>query len=47
MFKAIFVGEDKKRTDLLCELLSECLETKVDRIIKFIPIELNARKKKV
>ena len=46
MFKAIFVGEDKKRTDLLCELLSECLETKVDRIIKFIPIELNARRKK-
>ena len=46
MFKAIFVGEDKKRTDLLCELLGECLETKVDRIIKFIPIELNARRKK-
>ena len=46
MFKAIFVGEDKKRTNLLCELLSECLETKVDRIIKFIPIELNARRKK-
>ena len=46
MFKAIFVGEDKKRTDLLCELLSECLETKVDRIIKFIPVELNARRKK-
>ena len=46
MFKAIFVGEDKKKTDLLCELLSECLETKVDRIIKFIPIELNARRKK-
>ena len=46
MFKVIFVGEDKKRTDLLCELLSECLETKVDRIIKFIPIELNARRKK-
>ena len=46
MFKAIFVGEDKKRTDLLCELLIECLETKVDRIIKFIPIELNARRKK-
>ena len=46
MFKAIFVGEDKKRTDLLCELLSECLETKIDRIIKFIPVELNARRKK-
>ena len=46
MFKAIFVGEDKKKTDLLCELLGECLETKVDRIIKFIPIELNARRKK-
>ena len=46
MFKAIFVGEDKKKTDLLCELLSECLETKVDRIIKLIPIELNARRKK-
>ena len=46
MFKAIFVGEDKKRTELLCELLSECLETKVDRIIKFIPVELNARRKK-
>ena len=46
MFKAIFVGEDKKKTELLCELLSECLETKVDRIIKFIPIELNARRKK-
>ena len=46
MFKAIFVGEDKKKTDLLCELLSECLETKIDRIIKFIPVELNARRKK-
>ena len=46
MFKAIFVGEDKKKTDLLCELLGECLETKVDRIIKFIPVELNARRKK-
>ena len=46
MFKAIFVGEDKKKTELLCELLSECLETKVDRIIKFIPIELYARRKK-
>ena len=46
MFKAIFVGEDKKKTELLCELLSECLEIKVDRIIKFIPIELNARRKK-
>ena len=46
MFKAIFVGEDKKRTDLLCELLGECLETKIDRIIKFIPVELNARRKK-
>ena len=31
---------------MLCELLSECLETKVDRIIKFIPVELNARRKK-
>ena len=38
MFKAIFVGEDKKKTDLLCELLGECLETKIDRIIKFIPV---------
>ena len=46
MFKAIFVGEDKKKTDLLCELLGECLETKIDRIIKFIPVELNARRKK-
>ena len=46
MFKAIFVGEDKKKTDLLCALLSECLETKIDRIIKFIPVELNARRKK-
>ena len=46
MFKAIFVGKDKKKTDLLCELLGECLETKIDRIIKFIPIELNARRKK-
>ena len=46
MFKAIFVGKDKKKTDLLCELLGECLETKIDRIIKFIPVELNARRKK-
>ena len=46
MFKAIFVGEDKKKTDLLCALLSECLETKIDRIIKFIPAKLNARRKK-
>ena len=36
----------RKKTDLLCELLGECLETKIDRIIKFIPIELNARRKK-
>ena len=29
MFKAIFVGKDKKKTDLLCELLGECWKLKL------------------
>lgn len=33
MFKAIFVGFNEDRTHLLCELLSECLDIKIDRII--------------
>ena len=45
MFKAIFVGFNEDRTHLLCELLSECLDIKIDRIIKFIPVELNVRQK--
>ena len=45
MFKAIFVGFNEDRTHLLCELLSECLDIKIDRIIKFIPVELSARQK--
>ena len=38
MFKAIFVGFNEDRTHLLCELLSECLDIKIDKIIKFIPV---------
>ena len=45
MFKAIFVGFNENRTHLLCELLSECLDIKIDKIIKFIPVELNVRQK--
>ena len=45
MFKAIFIGFNEDRTHLLCELLSECLDIKIDRIIKFIPVELSARQK--
>ena len=45
MFKAVFVGFNKDRTHLFCELLSECLDIKIDRIIKFIPVELSARQK--
>ena len=45
MFKAVFVRFNKDRTHLLCELLSECLDIKIDRIIKFIPVELSARQK--
>ena len=45
MFKAVFVGFNEDRTHLLCELLSECLDIKIDRIIKFIPVELSARQK--
>ena len=45
MIKAIFVGFNEDRTHLLCELLSECLDIKIDRIIKFIPVELSARQK--
>lgn len=45
MFKAIFVGFNEDRTHLLCELLSECLDIKIDRIIKFIPVELKIRQK--
>ena len=33
MFKAIFVGFNEDRTHLLCELLSECLDIKIDKII--------------
>ena len=45
MFKAIFVGFNEDRTHLLCELLSECLDIKIDKIIKFIPVKLNVRQK--
>ena len=45
MFKAVFVGTDEVSKRLLLELLSECLDTKVDRIIDFIPIELGVRSK--
>ena len=45
MFKAVFVGFNEDQTHLLCELLSECLDIKIDRIIKFIPVELSARQK--
>ena len=44
MFKAVFVGTDEVSKSLLLELLSECLDAKVDRIIDFIPIELGVRK---
>ncbi len=46
MFKAIFIGPKKERTHLLCELLSECLKIKIDKILKFIPVELSIRQKK-
>lgn len=36
MFKAVFVGTDEVSKRLLLELLSECLDAKVDRIIDFI-----------
>ena len=45
MFKAVFVGTDEVSKRLLLELLSECLDTKVDRIVGFIPIELGVRSK--
>lgn len=45
MFKAIFIGFSENRTHLLCELLSKCLDIKIDKIIKFIPVELNTRQK--
>ena len=45
MFKAVFVGTDEISKRLLLELLSECLDTKVDRIVGFIPIELGVRSK--
>ena len=45
MFKAVFVGTDEVSKRLLLELLSECLDAKVDRIIDFIPIELGVRSK--
>jgi len=45
MFKAVFVGFNEDQTHLLCELLRECLDIKIDRIIKFIPVELSARQK--
>ena len=45
MFKAVFVGTDEVSKSLLLELLSECLDAKVDWIIGFIPIELGVRSK--
>ena len=33
MFKAVFVGTDEVSKRLLLELLSECLDAKVDRIM--------------
>ena len=45
MFKAIFGEDNEKSKKLLKELLSECLDIKIDKIICFIPIELSARNK--
>lgn len=45
MFKAIFGADDEKSKKLLKELLSECLDIKIDKIISFIPVELSARNK--
>ena len=45
MFKAIFGADDEKSKKLLKELLSECLDIKIDKIIGFIPVELSARNK--
>ena len=42
MFKAIFGADDEKSKKLLKELLSECLDIKIDKIIGFIPVELSA-----
>ena len=47
MFKAVFVGTDEVSKRLLLELLSECLDAKVDRIIDFIPIKLGVRSKRL
>ena len=45
MFKAIFGADDEKSKKLLKELLGECLDIKIDKIIGFIPVELSARNK--
>lgn len=45
MFKAIFVGFNEDRTHLIWELLSECLDIKINRIINFISVELTIRQK--
>mgnify|MGYP002518350003 CR=1 FL=1 len=45
MFKAVFAGNNEASKRLLLELLSECLDTKIDRIVEFIPIELGVRSK--
>lgn len=45
MFKAIFGANDEKSKKLLKELLCECLDIKIDKIIGFIPVELSARNK--
>ena len=45
MFKAVFAGNNEASKRLLLELLSECLDTKIDRIVDFIPIELGIRSK--
>ncbi len=43
IFKAIFVGTEKHKKDLLCALIGECIKEKIYNI-DFIPIELNARR---
>ncbi len=45
MFKAVFVGSNETENELLCQLLNECIEEKIDAIPGFLSPELNAKSK--
>lgn len=45
MFKAVFVGTQKSKKKLLASLIGECIKENINTI-NFIPIELNAKRKR-